>query len=160
MTGYANSAVSLCAILFGVASGCNPSKEFEADCHALGGTFNKKSIPPCSLPLDETAVCNEIGGTYQSTGTPRCTLPSKTLNCTSVSSASVSFDCKDAGNFDSTCATAACPAGFVLTGGGGICAAGDRKLKGLSPNFPMGKLTIQCEKQGVPPQVTAICCKL
>ena len=54
------------------------------------------------------------------------------LKCIQVNS-SGSFNCKDAGNFDSTCATATCPAGYTLTGGGGACAAGDRKVKSLFP---------------------------
>lgn len=71
-----------------------------------------------------------------------------------------SFNCKDAGNFDSTCATAKCPAGYTLTGGGGSCSAGDRKIKSLFPRFASGEFTIACEQQGVAPNAQAICCKV
>ena len=81
------------------------------------------------------------------------------LKCIQVNS-SGSFNCKDAGNFDSTCATATCPAGYTLTGGGGACAAGNRKVKSLFPRLSQGEFTIACEQQGVAPQSNAICCKL
>ena len=81
------------------------------------------------------------------------------LECV-VADSSGSFGCKDAGNFDSTCATAKCPAGYTLTGGGGSCSAGDRKIKSLFPGFAAGEFTIACEQQGVAPNAHAICCKL
>ena len=87
---------------------------------------------------------------YKGQPTPTC------IEATS----SGSFSCKDAGNFDSTCATAKCPAGYTLTGGGGSCSAGDRKIKSLFPRLTTGEFSIACEQQGVAPQVTAICCKL
>lgn len=80
------------------------------------------------------------------------------LQCVESSSRG-SKSCKDAGNFDSTCAVAKCPDGFTLTGGGGSCAAGDRKLKALNPRHSTGEFFIMCEKQGVDPQARAICCK-
>lgn len=80
------------------------------------------------------------------------------LQCTQIRSMG-SEDCKDAGNFDSTCAVAKCPAGTVLTGGGGACAAGDRRLKSLNANVVTGEYSVMCEKQGVAPQASAICCK-
>ena len=82
-----------------------------------------------------------------------------TLECV-VADSSGSFGCKDAGNFDSTCATAKCPAGYTLTGGGGSCSAGDRKIKSLFPRFSTGEFTIACEQQGVAPSAQAICCKV
>jgi hypothetical protein len=81
---------------------------------------------------------------------------SKCLEATS----SGSFSCKDSGNFASTCATAKCPAGYTLTGGGGACDAGDRKIKSLFPRFATGEFTIACEQQGVAPTAEAICCQL
>ncbi len=81
------------------------------------------------------------------------------LECVEAVS-SGSFSCQDAGNVPSTCATAKCPAGFTLTGGGGACAAGDRKVKSLFPRFATGEFGITCEQQGVAPQAHAICCKL
>jgi hypothetical protein len=81
------------------------------------------------------------------------------LKCTTADS-SGSFACKDSGNYDSTCATAKCPAGYTLTGGGGACSAGDRKVKSLFPRLATGEFTIACEQQGVAPQANAICCKL
>ena len=80
------------------------------------------------------------------------------LDCVETRS-SGSFACTDAGNFESTCATATCPADYVLTGGGGACAAGDRKVKSLFPRFDNGQFTINCEQQGTPPQARAICCR-
>jgi len=77
-----------------------------------------------------------------------------------VADSSGSFSCKDAGNFDSTCATAKCPAGYILTGGGGSCSAGDRKIKSLFPRFSTGEFTIACEQQGVAPSAQAICGRL
>ncbi|MEM6992597.1 MAG: hypothetical protein AAF721_18940 [Myxococcota bacterium] len=68
--------------------------------------------------------------------------------------------CKDAGGFDSACAIAKCGAGYTLTGGGGSCSAGNRKLKGLNPNVSKGEFGIMCEDQGVKPRAQAICCKL
>jgi hypothetical protein len=85
-------------------------------------------------------------------------LQSNELVCIQVSNTTWS-QCKDAGNYDSSCATAQCPSGYKLTGGGGTCAAGDRKLKGLNPKLSTGEFGIMCEKQGVKPQVSAICCK-
>lgn len=81
------------------------------------------------------------------------------LECV-VADSTGSFSCQDAGNFPSTCATAKCPAGYTLTGGGGACAAGDRKVKSLFPRFSAGEFGITCEQQGVAPQAHAICCKL
>jgi len=50
--------------------------------------------------------------------------------------------------------------GYTLTGGGGACAAGDRRVKSLFPRFDKGEFTIACEQQGVAPQANAICCKV
>ena len=78
-------------------------------------------------------------------------------SCIEVTS-SGSFSCKDAGNYDSTCATATCPADYTLVGGGGACNAGDRKIKSLFPRLSTGQYTIACESQGVAPTAVAICC--
>lgn len=80
------------------------------------------------------------------------------LSCVEILS-SGSFGCTDAGNYPGTCATAKCPGGYTLTGGGGACAAGDRRIKSLFPRLSSGELTIMCEEQGVPPQAVAICCQ-
>jgi hypothetical protein len=80
------------------------------------------------------------------------------LDCIEARS-SGSFACTDAGNFESTCAMATCPAEYALTGGGGACAAGDRKLKSLFPRLDTGQFTINCEQQGTAPQARAICCR-
>jgi hypothetical protein len=81
------------------------------------------------------------------------------LQCVSVNS-SGSTSCKDSGNFDSKCAVAKCGAGYHLTGGGGACAAGDKKIKTLMPNVSTGEYHIMCENQGVDPQARAVCCKI
>lgn len=70
-----------------------------------------------------------------------------------------SFACTDAGNYESTCAVATCPADYTLTGGGGSCSAGDSKVKSLVPRLRTGEFTIACERQGVDPEAVAICCK-
>ena len=82
-----------------------------------------------------------------------------TLNCVQVSS-SGSINCNDAGGVPSTCATATCPVGFTLTGGGGACSAGGSKIKSLFPLLRTNAVTIACEKQGVNPEADAICCRL
>jgi hypothetical protein len=83
----------------------------------------------------------------------------ETLKCVEVFSTG-STDCKDSGGVDSTCATARCPANLTLTGGGGACAAGDRKIKSLFPKVDDKTVAIMCEKQGVAPQAVAVCCNL
>jgi hypothetical protein len=83
----------------------------------------------------------------------------QTLNCVEVIS-SGSTSCTDAGGVDSTCSSAKCPAEFTLTGVGGACAAGDRKIKSLVPRVDDGSVTMMCEKQGVDPQAVAVCCQL
>lgn len=148
----------LLVVLAGAGS-CGPSDmEAKADCADLGGTYNPSANPKCALPFNAAQACTGLGGTYNSSATPRCTLP---LTCVAASSQS-RFDCKDAGGFDSTCASVKCPAGFTLTGGGGACAAGNSKLKSLFPSLPpsSGQFNITCDKQGVDPEAIAICCKL
>jgi hypothetical protein len=108
-----------------------------------------------AIALGAIAVGIAVNNGQRSTPVP----VSEALKCIAVSS-SGSFSCKDAGNYDSTCATANCPVGYTLTGGGGACAAGDRKIKSLFPRFAAGEFGIACEQQGVAPQVQAICCKL
>lgn len=81
------------------------------------------------------------------------------LQCVQANS-SGSTSCQDAGNFTSTCAVAQCPTDYTLTGGGGICAAGNSKLKGANPRLSTGEFFVMCEEQGVDPQARAICCKL
>lgn len=83
----------------------------------------------------------------------------QSLSCVEQSS-SGSTACTDSGGFASRCAVAQCGAGYKLTGGGGSCNAGDRKLKNLSPNFATGEFHVMCEDQGVAPRAKAICCKL
>ena len=73
---------------------------------------------------------------------PTCATP-QGINCVEVSS-SGSTSCTDAGGVPSTCATAICPAGFALTGGGGACAAGSSKIKSLFPLEFKGQLQIAC----------------
>jgi hypothetical protein len=81
------------------------------------------------------------------------------LNCVEVFSTG-STACKDAGGGDGTCATARCPANLTLTGGGGACAAGGTRVKSLVPNVNDKTVAIMCERQGVDPQVVAVCCNL
>ena len=82
-----------------------------------------------------------------------------TLKCVEVIS-SGSSSCNDAGGVPSTCSSAKCPAELTLTGVGGACAAGDRKIKALVPRVDEGSVTMMCEQQGVDPQAIAICCQL
>lgn len=83
----------------------------------------------------------------------------QTLKCVeAVSSGSTS--CADSGGVDSTCTSVHCPAGFTLTGGGGACAAGDRKIKSVFPRLDSGTFFVMCEKQGVDSQAVAICCRI
>jgi hypothetical protein len=81
------------------------------------------------------------------------------LTCVEASSTG-NQPCQDSGNFPGTCAVATCPEGYTLTGGGGICAAGNIKVKGLNPRLSTGEFFIMCEQQGVNPQARAICCKV
>ena len=83
----------------------------------------------------------------------------ETLKCVQVVS-SGSRSCTDPGGVDSTCSSAKCPAELTLTGAGGACAAGDRKIKSLFPNANDGSVTIMCEKQGVDPEAIAVCCQI
>ena len=80
------------------------------------------------------------------------------LECVQVFS-SGSRDCTDPGGVASTCALARCPETFALTGAGGACAAGDRKIKSVFPRPASGAVEMMCEKQGVDPQAMAICCR-
>ena len=107
-----------------------------------------------ALALGSIAVAIGLSGIFTK---PPQFQPS--LKCVEASS-SGRYSCKDPGNFDSTCATAKCLAGYTLTGGGGICAAGNIKLKGVNPKLATGEFFIMCEPQGVDPQARAICCKL
>ena len=84
---------------------------------------------------------------------------SQTLSCVEIIS-SGSTSCTDSGGVDSTCASARCGEGLSLTGAGGACAAGDRKIKSLFPRVDVGTVAIMCEKQGVDPQAVAICCRV
>jgi hypothetical protein len=94
-------------------------------------------------------------------GTPVICPPliAQTLRCVEIIS-SGSTNCTDAGGVDSTCASARCPVEFTITGGGGACAAGDRKIKSVFPREDSGTVFIMCEKQGVDPQAVAICCRV
>ncbi len=93
-------------------------------------------------------------------GTPSsCTVSRSGLTCVGVDSFR-STSCTDSGGVASTCASATCPQGSTLTGGGGACAAGGRRIKSLFPNEGSGSFTIMCEQQGVDPQAVAICCHL
>jgi hypothetical protein len=142
--------------LVGAAACAHPDDA--AHCTGLGGTYNASATPSCSFPVDEAQTCAAVGGTYSASATPKCALPTKPLDCVEAAS-SGSQSCNDAGGFASTCAVAACPSGYKLTGGGGICAAGNRKLKGLNPRLATNEFFIMCEQQGVPPQARALCCK-
>lgn len=108
-----------------------------------------------ALILAGIAIAISVTGIFKKPSIPT----SETMQCIQVKS-SGSTDCNDAGAFPSTCAVAKCPSTYTLTGGGGICAAGNIKLKGVNPKLETGEFFIMCEKQGVDPQVNAICCKL
>jgi hypothetical protein len=80
------------------------------------------------------------------------------LECVQVFS-SGSTNCTDSGGVVSTCASARCPETFALTGVGGACAAGDRRIKSVFPRPATSVVEMMCEKQGVDPLATAICCR-
>jgi hypothetical protein len=105
-----------------------------------------------ALALGTIAVAIGVAGIYREP-------PQSSLKCVEATS-SGRYSCRDAGGFDGTCATATCPAGYTMTGGGGICTAGNIKLKGVNPKLSTGEFFIMCEPQGVDPQARAICCKL
>jgi hypothetical protein len=88
-----------------------------------------------------------------------CPIDAQTLKCVEVVS-SGSRSCTDSGGVDSTCASVICPAQFTLTGGGGACAAGDRKIKSVVPRVDTNSFAMMCEKQGVDPQAVAVCCRV
>ncbi len=88
-----------------------------------------------------------------------CPAGAASLRCVEISS-SGSTSCTDAGGVASTCASAKCPAEMTLTGAGGACDAGDRKIKSLVPRVQEGIVTIACEQQGVAPAAIAVCCQL
>jgi hypothetical protein len=96
---------------------------------------------------------------YAGGAAPSCSSVKRGLACVGVIS-SGSTSCKDSGGVDSTCASAICPQGSVLTGGGGACAAGGTMIKNLVPRPSSGTFFIMCDQQGVAPQAVAICCKL
>jgi hypothetical protein len=81
------------------------------------------------------------------------------LKCVEAIS-SGSSSCTDAGGVPSTCSKVTCPATMTLTGAGGACAAGDRRIKALVPRVDEGSVTLMCEQQGVDPQAVAVCCQL
>jgi len=81
------------------------------------------------------------------------------LACIQVNSVGF-YSCTDAGGYESTCAKATCPSGYTLTGGGGACAAGDRRVKSLMPRVDLSAFYIMCEEQGTDPTASAVCCKL
>lgn len=81
------------------------------------------------------------------------------LKCVEAIS-SGSSNCTDPGGVPSTCSKVTCPAAMTLTGAGGACAAGDRRIKALVPRVDEGSVTLMCEQQGVDPQAVAVCCQL
>jgi hypothetical protein len=111
-------------------------------------------VPTTPLPAIVFTESNAGGGTP-----PTCATSRGGLICIGVAS-SGSTTCTDSGGVASTCASARCAEGLTLTGGGGACAAGDRKIKSLFPRASNRSFNIMCEQQGVDPQAVAICCRL
>ena len=112
------------------------------------------TVQTSNLPAIVFTESNAPGGTAST-----CSVSKNGLACVGFTS-SGSKSCTDAGGSPSTCASAACPAGLTLMGGGGSCSAGDRKIKSLFPRGSDNSFTIVCEQQGVDPTAIAICCHL
>jgi hypothetical protein len=131
------------------------------------GAFNGFTGETNSLNLVGTPATVQKSGSpaivfteSQAPGTPSsCTVSKSGLACVGVLS-SGSTSCTDAGGVASTCASAKCPAGQTLMGGGGACAAGGTRIKSLFPRQSDGSFNIACEQQGVDPQAVAVCCHL
>lgn len=139
-----------------LATGCESAHAAQASSQAQVDT----SMPSASLASSAPRKSKKKSPTASpQTPAPPLVQVKPSLQCIQVNSTS-SKSCKDAGGFDSTCATAKCSSGYTLTGGGGSCSAGNRMVKGLSPNLSKGEFGIMCEKQGVKPRASAICCKL
>jgi hypothetical protein len=128
------------------------------DDQSFTGESNNLSL--VGTPADEklSALPSIVFRESNALGTPPTCATPQGINCVEVSS-SGSTSCTDAGGVPSTCATAVCPTGFTLTGGGGACAAGSSKIKSLFPLESQGSFNIACDKQGVDPQAVAICCR-
>jgi hypothetical protein len=141
-------AIGAAAALVILASSCNVNDE-QSECESLGGTYDPSATPECKAPSTSAAL----------TKIPMLPVGSF-LTCIQVDNGSTSTSCTDSGNYPSTCASAQCPSGYTLTGGGGSCSAGNRKLKALNPRVNTREFFIMCEQQGVPPLVRAICCKI
>jgi hypothetical protein len=160
--------------------GCSSQAVFNAGTNIVVRTQVNagSSLAPACTPTGftaETTNLNLVGtpATVQTSGEPAivftesnpggsppsCRVSKTGLACIGAAS-SGSRDCTDPGGVPSTCASAICPAGLTLMGGGGACAAGDRKIKSLFPRGSDNSFTIVCEKQGVDPQAVAICCHL
>jgi hypothetical protein len=135
------------------APGCG-GQSFTGESNNLTLVGTPAVVPTSPLPAIVFTESNAAGGTP-----PTCATSGGGLNCLEVSS-SGRRDCTDAGGAASTCASATCPGGLTLTGGGGACAAGNSKIKSLFPIERQGSFTIVCEKQGVDPQAVAICCHI
>jgi hypothetical protein len=126
---------------------------FTGETNNLNLVGTPATVQTSALPAIVFTESNVTGGTPST-----CTASRGGLFCSGVVS-SGSTNCTDAGGVDSTCASATCPQDLTLTGGGGACAAGDRKIKSLFPRKSEGSFSIMCEKQGVDPQAVAICCR-
>jgi hypothetical protein len=141
----------------------NAGSALAPTCRTQGFTGETNNLDLVGTPATvQTSVQPAIVFTQSNApgGTPStCTVSRTGLACIGVVSSGAS-DCTDAGGVASTCASAICPGGLTLTGGGGACAAGDRKIKSMFPRGSDNSFTIVCEKQGVNPQATAICCRL
>jgi hypothetical protein len=133
-----------------IAPACD-DQSFTGESNNLSLVGTPANEPSSALPSIVFEESNALGTP------PTCATP-QGINCVEVSS-SGSTSCTDAGGVPSTCATAICPAGFALTGGGGACAAGSSKIKSLFPLENQGSFNIACDKQGVDSQAVAICCR-
>jgi hypothetical protein len=152
---YAKSIVilgSLCATIIGFAYG-------ELQAHAAAGVELHTAFDQLT-DVDADAAALELAAPTMGPATNTAPqISALALKCVQVSS-STKISCQDSGGFASTCAVAKCGAGYQLTGGGGACSAGNRKLKSAVPNFSAGSFHVMCEEQGVGPTAAAICCKL
>ena len=67
-----------------------------------------------------------------------------------------SLDCVRVGPVGSP---AVCPAGYILTGGGGNCSEDDSDNPSIYPDFALNRFVTSCDSASGP-QAVAVCCRI